>query len=85
MPHFYFHIFNGTGETHDDEGVDLPDLDSARAKALSSIRSILREEIRGGMLDFGGVVRITDEHGELLLEIPFATAVQVKNENRYSR
>ena len=84
MPHFYFHIFNGTGETHDDEGVDLPDLDSARARALSSIRSILREEIRGGLLDFGGVVRITDRYGALLLEIPFAMAVEVKHENRYT-
>lgn len=83
MPHFYFHVFNGTGETHDDEGVDLPDLDSARLRALSSIRSILREEIRGGLLDFGGVVRIMDDRGRLLLEVPFATAVEVKNDHRY--
>lgn len=83
MPHFYFHVFNGTGETHDDEGVDLPDLDSARMKALFSIRSILREEIRGGLLDFGGVVRIMDGSGRLLLEVPFATAVEVKNDHRY--
>jgi hypothetical protein len=84
MPHYYFHIFNGTGETHDEDGVDLPDLDSARARAMTSIRSILREEIRGGMLDFGGVVRITDGSGSLLLEIPFAAAVEVKHENRYT-
>lgn len=83
MPHFYFHIFNGTGETHDEEGVDLPDLDSARTRAMFSIRSILREEIRAGLLDFGGVVRITDHHGQLLLEVPFAAAVEVRNDNRY--
>ncbi|MFD2500942.1 DUF6894 family protein [Rhizorhabdus histidinilytica] len=48
MPHFYFHVSNGTGETRDEEGVDLPDVAAAHAQALSGIRSILREELGRG-------------------------------------
>lgn len=83
MPHFYFHVFNGTGETHDDEGVDLPDLDAARARALSGIRSILRDELSRGLLDFGGMIRVTDAEGELFFEVPFDMAVELKLTNRY--
>ncbi|ATE67237.1 DUF6894 family protein [Rhizorhabdus dicambivorans] len=79
MPQFYFHVFNGTGETHDDEGVDLPDMQSARVRAIIAIRSILGEELNRGLLDFGGMIRITDQNGNLLLEVPFAEAVEVRD------
>lgn len=79
MPHFHFHVFNGTGETHDDEGADLPDMQSARVRAITAIRSILGEELSRGLLDFGGMIRITDQNGNLLLEVPFAEAVEVRD------
>ncbi|KQX26019.1 MULTISPECIES: DUF6894 family protein [unclassified Sphingomonas] len=83
MPHFYFHVFNGTGETRDEEGVDLADLDMAYDRALSGIRSILREELGRGLLDFDGMIRVTDQQGQLLFEVPFDTAVQVRYGDRY--
>lgn len=82
MPHFYFHVSNGTGETRDEEGADLPDLDAARAKALSGIRSILREELGRGMLDFGGMIRVADPQGRVVLEVPFDSAVEVRRDDR---
>ncbi|ABQ67321.1 MULTISPECIES: DUF6894 family protein [Sphingomonadales] len=82
MPHFHFHVSNGTGETRDEEGVDLPDLDAAHARALSGIRSILREELGRGVLDFGGMIRITDPQGRLVREVPFDSAVEVRRSGR---
>lgn len=82
MPHYYFHVSNGTGEARDEEGTDLPDLACARAKALTGIRSILREELNRGIIDFGGMIRITDERGSVLLEVPFASAVEIRHGDR---
>jgi len=79
MPRFHFHVFNGTGETRDEEGVVLPDLETARREALSGIRSILSEEIARGMVDFAGTVRITDDQDRHLLDVPFLMAVEIRN------
>lgn len=79
MPRYYFHVDNGTGETRDEDGAELPDLEAARREALSGIRSILREELAGGSLDFAGRIRITDEMGRHLLDVPFLTAVDLRN------
>ena len=79
MPLFYFHVFNGTGETRDEEGVELPDLEAARLQALNGIRSILREEVGRGELDLGGLIRITDAQDHFMLDVPFQTAVSVRN------
>jgi len=81
MPRFHFHVFNGTGETRDEEGVLLPDLEAARREALSGIRSILSEELGRGMIDFAGMVRITDDKDRHLLDVPFLMAVEVRNPN----
>jgi hypothetical protein len=79
MPRYHFHVVNGIGETRDDEGMELPDLDAARREALAGIRSILREEILGGSIDFAGEIRITDDQDQHLLEVPFRAAVKVRN------
>jgi hypothetical protein len=63
--------------------VDLPDVDTAHATAVSGIRSILREELGRGLLDFDGMIRVTDQQGQLVLEVPFDTAVQVRYGDRY--
>lgn len=81
MPRFFFHIVNGNGETRDEEGVELPDLAAARREALSGIRSMLREELTHGMIDFAGKVCITDHCDRHLLEVPFRNAVEIRNPN----
>jgi hypothetical protein len=78
MPHYYFHVSNGTGETRDEEGSDLPDVESARVRALVAIRSILGEELHRGLLDFDGSIRITDRDDHPVLEVRFAEAVEVR-------
>jgi len=78
MPHYYFHVSNGTGETRDEEGVELPDIEAVRARAFAGIRSILREEVSRGLLDFCGLIQVVDGDGQIVMVVPFDTAVEVR-------
>ena len=75
MPHYHFNLFNTIGLVADEEGRDLPDLDSARAEALKAARSIIAEEVLAGSLDLDGRLEVTDEAGGLLFTLGFAEAV----------
>lgn len=75
MPRYFLHMHNSTGLIEDDEGQEHPDLASARASAIQSIRSVASEEVRGGSLDLRGRIDITDEAGELLASVPFPEAI----------
>ena len=74
MPRFYFHVFNGNGETPDDEGIEVADQAAARTIALESIRSIVAEEARGGTIDLTGRIDIKDGTANLLLSVEFCEA-----------
>ena len=79
MARFYFHIFNGNGETRDDEGVELANLDEARAQAVTGIRSILRDEVTRGKLDLTGVLKVADKAEHVLMEIRFEEAIEIRH------
>ncbi|WP_210483236.1 DUF6894 family protein [Microvirga antarctica] len=67
MPRFYFNIRDGYDLDEDDEGIELPDLDAARAEALATV-----EELRDQLSDAGNIeLEIADESGRRLLTVPF--------------
>lgn len=67
MPLYFFNIRDGHDVDEDDEGVELPDVEAARAEALATVEE-LREELRGA----GNIeLEITDETGRRLLTVPF--------------
>lgn len=78
MPHFYFHVANGAGFVRDEEGRVLADVPSARAEAISDIRSMLSEEVKRGVLDLRGRVDIVGASGDVVVSIPFADAVELR-------
>lgn len=78
MPHFYFHLSNGIGEIRDEEGAELPDLETARMRAVVAIRSILSEELSRGLLDLDGMIHITDHSDRLMLDVRYGDAVEVR-------
>jgi hypothetical protein len=72
MPRFYRHIRSGDQLIEDPEGIELPDLKSARAEALYGIRDVLADAIRHGKDDLlDDAIVITDEAGRELMTIPF--------------
>ena len=65
----YFHLQNGTGMIRDGEGVEVSDLDAAKAEALNAI-----SDVRGGVgseaHDWAGwKLAVVDEAGALLLSL----------------
>jgi hypothetical protein len=68
MPRYYFNVRDGFEVDEDDEGVEFPDFESARAEAFATV-----EELRGELAaDAAGIeLEVTDETGRRLLVVPF--------------
>ncbi len=67
MPRYFFNIRDGYDVDEDEEGVELPDLEAAKAEALATV-----EELRDELADAGNIeLEITDETGRRLLTVPF--------------
>lgn len=77
MPTFYLNIRNHDLDARDLNGLDLPDLEAARAEAIKGIRGHLGHEAMAGKLDLRGEVTITDPAGTVLDTIRFEDAVTI--------
>lgn len=67
MPLFFFNIRDGYELDEDEEGIELPDLEAARAEALAIV-----EELRDQLSDAANIeLEIADESGQRLLTVPF--------------
>lgn len=80
MPHFYFHLYNQIGFVPDEEGEDLPDLATAKSRAIENIRSILAGEIGEGRVDLRGRIEIAREDGAIVASVRFAEALELYQE-----
>ncbi|WP_254447580.1 hypothetical protein [Sphingomonas sp. ID1715] len=74
MPRYFIHIWNSTGFVPDEEGQELTDADTAIGAALDSIRSIVSEEARSGLIELRGRARVEDDQGRTVAEFPFGEA-----------
>lgn len=77
MARYYFHIYNGHGETRDHEGVEIAEAD-ARGMAVDSIRSIVSEEARDGLIDLRGHIDVVDQKGGLVFKTEFVEAFNLR-------
>jgi hypothetical protein len=78
VPRYYLNLFNSVGPLRDEEGHEYPDLESARQAALSSVRSILSEEVLKGRLDLKGRIEVSDGDGAICAIVPFAEAISLR-------
>jgi hypothetical protein len=74
---YFFHLYNDA-DVMDDEGVDLPDLDAARANAVKEAREIMAETVAEGRINFSHRIDIADESGAVLAAVTFAEAVRIE-------
>lgn len=77
MPHFYFHLNECGSVTHDHEGTEVADLNTARKVAIVAARAIMCAEITEGEVCFSCHIDITDEAGQRVLRVPFVEAVKI--------
>lgn len=78
MPRYFFDIANGSGFVPDEEGVDLQDQAAAQRMAIDSIRSIISEEARKGVLDLDGYVEVRDRDATALTRVSFPEAFTLR-------
>lgn len=78
MPRFFFHVSNGHGLVPDDEGLDLESQTAAKTMAIDSIRSMVSEDSRNGVIDLTGRIDVTDGDKNLLTTVPYFSAFAVR-------
>ena len=78
MPRYFFHLHNDI-EALDDEGVDLPNLDAARAVARHSVQFAAAQSIKDkAHLVLDHRIDIADESGTILETVRFGDVVTVE-------
>ncbi|WP_024510681.1 hypothetical protein [Bradyrhizobium sp. ARR65] len=65
MKKYYFDIRDGSQFISDDEGVVLPNIESARQEATSTLSEITRDWVRGRP-QHHMAVEVRDDHGPIL-------------------
>jgi hypothetical protein len=78
MPHFFFHLYDGTLTAPDEEGLELSGLDAARKEAIRGARSIISDDVLKGCVDLSGRIEIAGEDGRILLTLPFRDTFEIK-------
>ena len=77
MPRYYFHLHNDV-EAYDEEGLDLPDLDSATAEGVRAARDLVCESARQGRITLSHWIEIGDGQGARLASVTFGDAVRIE-------
>jgi uncharacterized protein DUF6894 len=79
VPRFYFHLHNDI-DVPDDEGVELPNLEAARAHAVRCARFTFAETAKShGHVVLHHRIDIEDERQSVLDTVHFGEAVKVEN------
>jgi hypothetical protein len=69
MPRYFFNVRDGFELDMDDEGVEFPDLEAARAEALAAVEE-LRDEFTAEVVHVE--LEVSDESGRKLLTLPLS-------------
>lgn len=72
VPLFHFHLRTPDGLDPDEDGLDMPDLETAYLQACASIPDMAAEFVYEGLSPLAFSFVITDAAGETLMEVPFA-------------
>jgi hypothetical protein len=78
MPRYYIHIFDDI-DVIDEEGVELPDLATARRRAIRGGREIMVDHLKAGSpLRLFHRIEIADDRGMVLAVIPFRELITIE-------
>jgi hypothetical protein len=77
MPRFFFHLYDDV-VSKDEEGRELPDLESARAGAIREAREIACEQIKEGKLSLHHRIEVVDEDDRQVFTLPFRSAFKIE-------
>jgi hypothetical protein len=75
-PKFFFRLCDEFG-CEDEEGMQLPDTDSAIDEAIRGARSIMAEQVTKGRLSLKPRIDILDEAGSIAASVAFRDVVDI--------
>jgi hypothetical protein len=84
MPKYYFNTRIGKELILDPEGEELRDPDHAWEVARTTIRQLLKTEGNQPSV-LSAILEVTDDDGEIVLEFPFAEAIEDPPEESVTR
>ena len=70
MPRYFFHLHGAGRRIPDEKGTELPDIATAHAAALDSIKVILDDPQDGAGYSTWSI-EIADDSGQTVLTVPF--------------
>ena len=76
MPLYFLHVRGGHAPAEAGEGYEYLDDASAFKNATAAARGLIANDVLDGILDLSGRIDVEDDAGNLLLTVPFASAVQ---------
>jgi hypothetical protein len=77
MPRFFFHLYDDI-ETLDFEGCELPDIETAIARAMAEVRHLVAHSLqRNGLVVLSHRIDIADQRGRVLDTVRFDDAVEL--------
>jgi aspartate carbamoyltransferase regulatory subunit len=79
MPRYHINIFNDV-DVIDEEGVELPDLATAKARAIRGGRAIMADHVKAGRpLRLFHRIEIVDDGDKVLTVIPFRELITLED------
>jgi len=76
MARYFFHLHNDL-ETRDEEGIELPDLATARAVAAREARAIAADNVSNGHLVLSHSIEVCDERGSVVCRLRFGDVIEI--------
>jgi hypothetical protein len=76
MPRYFFHLHDDL-PVPDEEGIELADLEAAKACGIREARSVAADQVREGKLDLSHRIDVADEQSVVVHTIRFADAIDI--------
>ncbi|WP_156386987.1 MULTISPECIES: hypothetical protein [unclassified Rhizobium] len=74
MPRYFFHVRKGSAVELDEDGLDFPSVDEAKAEARRAAREILIDKAISGDPSNEEVFEITNEDGRIVCAVPIRSS-----------
>ncbi len=74
---YRFNLLSDGSPLLDEEGIELPNLETACFRAMRIAREIIAEEAKVGIIPLGWSIEIADDAGTIVATTPFANVVTI--------
>ena len=78
MTRYFFHVYDDIVAC-DEEGIELPNMDAARLKALQGARELIAEQVAHGFVVLSHWIDVTDGEGAVVIHLPFKDAFEIRD------